>query len=261
MKDVAEYNRQAWDKQVAKHNRWTIPVTKEVIASARQGAWDVVLTPQKPVPKSWFPTLSELDLLGLASGGGQQAAVLAAAGANVTVVDNSTKQLEQDQIVAQRDGLHITSILGDMRDLSCLASECFDVIFNPCSVSFIPEVQSVFNEAYRVLRPGGLLMCGFVNPFRYVFDDEDLESGRFTVRHKLPYADSTHLNSDEQEKLREDGEPFIFSHSIEQLIGGQIKAGFLLRDLYEDRAENDLLSNYLPVYMATLFQKDLNAAR
>lgn len=256
MKDVADYNRKAWDDQVAKGNHWTIPVTSEVIASARDGKWDVVLTPLKPVPKSWFPELEERDLLALASGGGQQAPVFAAAGANVTVLDNSQRQLEQDQAVAQRDGLQISTILGDMRDLSCFESESFDLVFNPCSVSFIPDVQPVFDEAWRVLRPGGLLMCGFVNPVRYLFDERDLESGRLTVRHTLPYADSTHLRPDEQNKLLDDSEPFMFSHSLEQLIGGQLRSGFVVRDLYEDKSHDDRLGEYLPVYFATLSQKE-----
>ena len=255
MNDVAEYNRNAWDAQVAKGNRWTIPVGRDVISSARKGKWEVVLTPQKPVPVSWFPKLQGLDLLGLASGGGQQAPVFAAAGANVTVLDNSQKQLDQDQLVAERDGLQITSILGDMRDLSCFEANSFDLIFNPCSVTFVPEVQSVFDEAWRVLRPGGRLMCGFVNPIRYIFDEDDLERGRLTVRHSLPYTDATHLTSEEQNKLREDREPFVFSHSLEELIGGQLKSGFVLKEFYEDKSRDDVLAETLPAFIATLSVK------
>jgi SAM-dependent methyltransferase len=195
--DITEYNRHAWDHQVAQGNRWTIPVTSDVIASARAGAWNVVLTPQKPVPAAWFPKLRGLNVLGLASGGGQQAPIFAAAGANVTVIDNSTRQLEQDQIVARREGLHIESVLGDMRDLSSFPSATFDLVFNPCSVSFIPSVHMMFAEAYRVLRPDGLLMCGFVNPLRFIFDEDRLKRGDFAVRHRLPYTDETHLDSAE----------------------------------------------------------------
>ena len=256
MKDIAEYNRWAWDQQVAKGNRWTLPVTAEVIASARQGMWDVVLTPHKSVPKCWFPELAGLDLLGLACGGGQQAPIFAAAGANVTVLDNSMRQLEQDQGVGRREGLAIRSVLGDMRDLSCFDSESFDIVFNPCSVSFIPEVQPVFDEAYRILRPGGLLMCGFVNPVRYVFDEADLEAERLTVRHALPYTDDTRLTAAEQNKLRADGEPFVFSHSLEQLLGGQIKSGFRIMDLYEDRSIDDPLAQVMPLFLATRSRKD-----
>ena len=91
--DVFVYNRQAWDRQVQRGNRWTVPVSSEQIARARNGDWSIVLTPTKPVPLEWFPPLVGLDVLCLASGGGQQGPILAAAGANVTVFDNSPARL------------------------------------------------------------------------------------------------------------------------------------------------------------------------
>ena len=95
--DIRKYNRSAWDQEVDRGNKWTLPVSDEEIAAARVGGWDIVLTPTKPVPKEWFPELEGLDVLCLASGGGQQGPILAAAGASVTVFDNSPKQLEQDR--------------------------------------------------------------------------------------------------------------------------------------------------------------------
>src|SRR5438093_2500911 len=105
--DILSYNRHAWDRQVEKGNRWTVPVGPEAIAAARRGDWQVVLTPTKPVPRDWFPPLAGREVLCLASGGGQQAPLLAAAGASVTVLDNSPAQLAQDRLVAQRKGLKI----------------------------------------------------------------------------------------------------------------------------------------------------------
>src|SRR5579872_3572064 len=98
--DVRSYNSHAWNRQVEKGDRWTVPVSPETIAAARRGDWQVVLTPTRPVPQDWFPPLASLDVLCLASGGGQQGPVLAAAGANVTVLDNSPAQLGQDRLVA-----------------------------------------------------------------------------------------------------------------------------------------------------------------
>ena len=77
--DVVNYNRAAWDRQVQGGNEWTVPVGPEVIAAARRGEWSIVLTARKPVPADWFPALSGADVLCLASGGGQQGPVLAAA--------------------------------------------------------------------------------------------------------------------------------------------------------------------------------------
>jgi len=100
--DIQEYNRLAWDREVERGNKWTIPVDRETISAARQGRWELLLTPSKPVPSEWFPEVRDLDVLCLASGGGQQGPILAAAGANVTVLDNSPKQLGQDRFVADR---------------------------------------------------------------------------------------------------------------------------------------------------------------
>src|SRR5687768_12416778 len=102
--DVRELNRRAWDKEVEQGSQWTTPVSSEVIRAAREGTWEIILTPSKPVPRAWFPDLEGLEVLCLASGGGQQASILAAAGASVTLLDNSPRQLAQDRLLAEREG-------------------------------------------------------------------------------------------------------------------------------------------------------------
>lgn len=253
--EIGKYNRKAWDHQVENGNRWTQPVTPEAIDAARRGDWGVVLTPEKKVPRDWFPSLDQTKVLGLASGGGQQVPILAAAGADVTCFDNSPKQLQQDELVCQREGLSVKTVLGDMRDLSMFEDDSFDLIFNPCSLSFIPDVTVIFEQAHRILRPGGRMMCGFTNPVRFLFDETDLEAGTLRVRHRLPYADETHLKEEELEKLRSEYEPFLFSHTLESIIGGQLHAGMKLISFFEDRDKNEAASEYLAVYFATLAEK------
>ena len=34
--DVRSYNRDAWNRQVAEGNQWTIPVSSEAVAAARR---------------------------------------------------------------------------------------------------------------------------------------------------------------------------------------------------------------------------------
>jgi SAM-dependent methyltransferase len=248
--DVRTYNREMWNKQVENGNPWTIPVSPEVVAAARGGDWSVLLTEQKPVPRDWFPAdMRGVDILGLACGGGQQGPIFAAAGGRVTVFDNSPRQLAQDRMVAERDGLEITIVEGDMRDLSYFSDESFDLVFHPVSNCFCPEVVPVWREAYRVLRPGGILLAGFNNPVVYIFDFQKQEQGIFEVRYSLPF-DARQLNK--QEILEEFGPdlPIEFSHSLETLIGGQLEAGFVLTALYEDTS-NDPLGRIMPSYIAT----------
>lgn len=252
--DIRSYNRTAWDYQVESQNPWTVPVDAQTIAAAREGRWEILLTPTIPVPRDWFPALEGADVLCLASGGGQQGPVLAAAGARVTVYDNSPRQLAQDRMVAEREGLSITTIEGDMRDLSALEDASFDLIVHPVSNVFVPEIRPVWREAFRVLRPGGLLLAGFTNPDNYIFDFEKIDNeGVFEVRFSLPYSDTEHLDEAAQQRLIDAGRPFEFSHTWDDQIGGQLEAGFVLTGFYMDRfpKEEDPLSRYMDTFVAT----------
>jgi SAM-dependent methyltransferase len=247
--DIIAYNRKKWDKQVEQGNPWTVPSSPEIIAAAREGRWSVLLTELKPVPRGWFPSdLHGVDILCLASGGGQQGPILAAAGANVTVFDLSPRQLEQDRRVAKREGLTLITVEGDMRDLSVFGDGCFDLVFHPVSNCFCPEVRPVWKEAYRVLRSGGTLLAGFNNPDLYIFDFPLADRGELVVKYRLPFK-ATDLP--ENERLRIFGDdPLEFSHSIEDQIGGQLEAGFLLSGIYEDQ-QSTLEGKYIPGYFAT----------
>lgn len=249
--DVRAHNRSAWDRQVELQNRWTVPANPETIAAARGGSWQILLTDSRPVPRSWFPDLAGLRILCLASGGGQQGPILAAAGAEVTVFDNSPRQLAQDRLVAQREGVELTAVEGDMRDLSAFADESFDLICHPISNVFVPEVRPIWAESYRVLRHGGVLLAAFMNPAVFVFDSELAEKGIFEVKHSLPYSDVTSTTDEERARLVAAGDPFEFSHSLEEQIGGQLEAGFVLTGFYEDYATGEPIAAYMPSYIAT----------
>jgi SAM-dependent methyltransferase len=249
--NVLAYNREAWNNRVAEGNRWTVPVSPETIAAARRGDWQILLTPKKPVPRAWFPELGGLEVLCLASGGGQQAPILAAAGARVTLLDNSPAQLAQDRLVAEREGLSIAAVQGDMADLSAFADGRFGLIFHPVSNCFAPQIRPVWREAFRVLRPGGVLVAGFANPILYIFDEAASEKGELRVRHTIPYSDLTSMTDEERRQSAAKHEPLNFGHTLEDQIGGQLDAGFMLTGFYEDGDPAYPLAKYLPVFIAT----------
>jgi len=249
--DPVAYNRAAWDREVDRDNEWTRPVGPDVTARARTGDWSVVLIGYEPVPRHWFPaSIKGAAVLCLASGGGQQGPVLAAAGADVTVFDNSPRQLARDEQVAARDGLAIRTVLGDMRDLSAFADSSFDLVFNPVSNVFCPDLAPVWQECFRVLRPAGLLLTGFLNPDLYIFDVEALETrAEFVVRHRVPFST---LDLPEAERRRGYGDgPIEYSHTLTGQIGGQFAAGFVLTHLVEAPHQADATARYMPGYFAT----------
>ena len=253
--DVFKHNSKAWDKRVETGNEWTIPISSTKVAAARKGDWNVFLTPTKTVPHNWFPELVNKEVLCLASGGGQQSAILSAAGAKVTVFDASTKQLGQDKMVAQRENFKIKTEQGDMKDLSRFRDNSFDLIVHPVSNSFVPDLMPVWLEIFRVCKPGGTMMAGFTNPILYIFDDKKEMDGVLEVVHPLPYSDLADLSDKEFSNLIASGQALEFSHTLEDQIGGQLKAGFVIKNFYEDTQPGRISSEYFSMFAATLAQK------
>lgn len=250
--DLLRYNSEAWDRESARGNQWTIPVSGDVIAAARRGEYGIYLTPEHTVPHEWIGPVAGRNVLCLASGGGQQAPVFAAMGANVTLLDNSAAQLEADRSVCLREGLSVRMEQGDMRDLSRFPDGSFDLIFHPVSNCFVDDVHAVWRECYRVLGDGGVLLAGFSNPVLYLFDWERWEKdGERVIRYSIPYSDLASLPAGELEARIARGEPLEFSHTLGDLIGGQLAAGFRLTGFYEDRGIGGLLDEYLPVFIST----------
>jgi ubiquinone/menaquinone biosynthesis C-methylase UbiE len=249
--DIRSHNRAVWDVLGTQDCPWTRPVTTADIAAARQGRWQIYLTPATPVPSTWLAPVENRTLLCLASGGGQQGPILAAAGARVTVLDFSHQQLARDQAVAARDGLPLETVHADMTDLSMFADKCFDVIVHPVANVYIPDVQAVWREAARVLRAGGKLLAGFMNPMLYIFDQDRLARSEYIVRHRLPYSELTSISAEERQQLIDSGDALQFSHTLEAQLAGQLAVGLHITGFYEDRRTEHPLAAYMPTHFAT----------
>jgi SAM-dependent methyltransferase len=232
--DIYDYNRNAWTVQVENRNQWTLPVGQKEIDAALSGSVAVVLTPVKIVPQDWFPDLKGCDVLGLASAGGQQGPLLAAAGAHVTILDLTPAQLEQDRKVADQFGLSLRLVEGKMEDLSAFADKSFDLIFHPCSNMFTPHLDPVWSECFRVLRPGGIIMWGFTKPESLLIMPQKDDPNDFRLRYKMPYNDFDSLTPEEQTVYTRVNEPMLFAHSWEDQIGKLLASGFQLTHFFED---------------------------
>lgn len=247
--DYTEINADTIDRWVEAGWEWGVPISHEQFVDALNGRWSMLLTPTKPVPKDWYPELTGKKVLGLASGGGQQMPVFAALGAECTVLDYSEKQIESDLSVAGREGYQIDAIRADMTKPLPFDSDSFDLIFHPVSNCYIEDVMHVWRECYRILKKGGRLMAGLDNGFNFLFDEEEKK-----IKYRLPFnplKDGELLKS-----LEKEDSGIQFSHTLEEQIRGQLKAGFMLLDLYEDMNGTGFLHEYgVPTFWATLAVK------
>ena len=215
------------DRWITEGWEWGKPVDHETYINAQNGQWSVVLTPTKAVPREWFGDLKGKKLLGLASGGGQQMPIFTAAGAECTVLDYSEKQLESERIVAEREGYRINIIRADMSKPLPFADASFDIIFHPVSNCYIEKVEPVFKECYRILKKGGILLCGLDIGTNYTVDEKEEK-----IINSLPF--NPLVNEEQRKQLEEQDCGIQFSHTISEQIGGQLKAGFRLTDIYDD---------------------------
>lgn len=227
MKSYPDINKETIDRWVEEGWEWGKPISHEDYIKAKNGEWKVFLTPTVAVPKDWFGDLKGKKILGLASGGGQQMPIFQALGADCTVLDYSSKQIESELKISERESYQIQAIEDDMTIRFPFEDESFDLVFHPVSNCYVEDVYHIFNEAYRVLKKGGLFLAGLNNEINYIVDQDEKE-----IVFKMPF------NPLKDEKARaymeqEDG-GMQFSYNMTEQIGGQLKAGFTLLDLYED---------------------------
>ncbi|MDX1837288.1 class I SAM-dependent methyltransferase [Legionella taurinensis] len=252
---ISSHNESAWDQQALLQSDWSKPVSSETIEEAKKGNWQIHIT-KKALPESWLPkNIQGKDILCLASAGGQQAPVLAAAGAKVTVFDISEKQLDHDRFVAERHQLKMTTIHGDMSDLSTFDDHSFDYIVHPISNLYVSNLDPVWQGCYRILRRGGYLLSSFYNPILFVFEKNKAleQQGLLRPINALPYSDIEHLTQEAIDAKISSNEAVVFGHTLTSQIEGQLSAGFLLEHFYEDEHPSPrfLIEKFMKTMIAT----------
>ena len=235
MDDGCEQVEKNIDNLVRNSVDWTASATKEELDAARNGRlvlrfWD------REVPREWLKDIRGKRVLCLAGAGGLQAPLFACAGAKVTVIDISGGMLEKDRKIAEREGLQIEIVKGNICDLSMFGDESFDLIFNPPSLMYIPDVSVVFRECFRVLARGGEFILMAPAPINYVCDRvEDGQGGYYKAVHRMPWCS----------KDFDDSGWIEYGHTMEEYLGGLTQSGFVITGYLECQGEDITELNFL----------------
>ena len=233
MKDVFARVERNIDQLVRNNVGWAASVTPGQLEKARRGELELTFGVDGVIPAEWLGNVKGRRVLCLAGAGGLQAPLLACAGAEVTVLDLSQRMLDKDREVAAREGLDIRIEHGNMCDLSRFADASFDVVFNPPSLCYVPDVAPVFREVHRVLTPGGTFIMTSMSPLAYICDWDD-GTQCYKAINRLPYSAQEHDGQ---------GEWVEFGHTMESYLGGQIAAGFVITGYLENQTE-DITETY-----------------
>ncbi len=224
--DIARHNQRLWtewSKNETYCTRAWLDLNKTLLDDYITGRIDVLPRPYMYIyPRSALENAKDKDVLLLASGGGQQSAVYGLLGARVTAVDLTKSQLEADRVAADHHGYEITTIQGDMRDLSVLSEASFDLVYHAISLVFVPDVREVYREVHRVLRPGGVYRVGHCHPATQMVDETCLRDGKYEI--PGPFKSGSLVGAEARE----------FVHMFSDIFNGLCDLGFHIDGVFED---------------------------
>lgn len=234
MDEVSRYNKERWEDLARADIVFSRPALDLDGAAARR-----MLD-----PRGLLGSVEGKSVLCLASGGGQQSVAFGLLGARVTVFDLSETQLRRDEEAAAHYGLSVNAVQGDMRDLSCFGEGAFDLVWQPHSIKFVPDVRAVFGEVARVLRRGGLYQVDCPNPLIADIDERDWNGEAYPL--KQPYVDGAEVVCanpfwevwDAEGNCRLVRGPREFRHTLGTLVNGLIERGFVILGLWEEVGTN-----------------------
>jgi len=245
LNDPRDHNRRIWDERARRRDTHAQPVSDKDFRHARAILDECGWLPEK---------LRGLRVLCLAAGGGRHGPLFASLGAEVTVVDISGDILELDRKVCSARNLSVKTVQASMDDLSTLADRTFEIVIQPVSTCYLPDLAKVYGEIARVTTPGGLYISQHKQPSSLQASALPGPSGYALVHsyyHKgaLP-AEIGGLQHREAGALE-------FVHTWEALLGGMCRAGFVIEDLVEPRHADvpaaagsfGHRSSYLPPYV------------
>lgn len=244
MKKYQDQNIETIERWIANGWKWGLPYDHKKCEAIKRGAWPLFLTPTKAAPKAWFGNLENKKVLGLASGGGQQMALLALNGADCTLVDYSEKQIESDLVVAKREGYAIRALKGDMTKKLPFADGEFDLVLNPVSLVYAEKIRPIFQEVARVTKKGGAFIGGFDNGVNFMTDEKEKE-----IKWHFPF--NPLKDSEELREMEKTDSGIEFSHTTGETLSALLEAGFSIDAVYEDvNDEGRLRDLNIPTFIA-----------
>ena len=225
---ITEANQKYWNSQVNGGNIYTRPwldLPAAMVRAFAAGEIDVLPEPYAYIyPQHLFRDVAGKDVLCLASGGGQQSAVFGLLGARVTVFDLTEGQLEGDRRAAAQHGYQVTTVQGDMRDLSVFVPGSFDIVFQEISICFVPDVRPVYREVARVLGPGGLYRIAHLSSATQCALDTSWDGVGYRIA--CPYRGGEIEDVDDSSRE--------FRHLLSDTFNGLVEAGLAIQGVWED---------------------------
>jgi SAM-dependent methyltransferase len=226
---IVEFNKQRWEALSAARVRYSVPRLDLNEETAK-----AMIDKEGQLGK-----VKDHDVLCLAAGGGQQSAAFALLGARVTVFDLSENQLAKDRETARHYGYSVSTIQGDMQDLSVFRVPQFDIVWLAHSINFVPDARAVITQIARIVKSNGRVRINFTNPYVHGVWDVKVQDGYLINRPYvdggcIEYANPIWTFRDPEGRDRSVEGPREFRHSLSTIMNSLIGSGFRIDGFWEE---------------------------
>ena len=231
--DLAKFNKERWDDLARLDVEYSRPMLDLDVESSLRFL----------DPDGVMDDVSGLNVLCLASGGGQQSVAFALLGADVTVVDLSETQLERDRLAADHYDVLVKTVHGDMRNLGMFSDNTFDIVYHAYSINFVPDIRPVHSGVARVLRNKGLYHLQWHNPFTQMIDEESWTGDGYLMNQT--YTDGREINeifpdwdvTDQDGAVHKIPGPQEFVHTLSTMLNSLVAHDFVIIHAGEDTGD------------------------
>ncbi|HUF33642.1 MAG TPA: class I SAM-dependent methyltransferase [Acidimicrobiales bacterium] len=117
-------------------------------------------------------TVSGKRVLELGCGGAQCSIAFAKQGANAVGVDFSAEQLAFARRLVEREEVKVELHHGDLADLAFIRGDQIDLAFSAYAFGFVEDLDRVFRQVHRVLKPEAPLVFSLPHPAYDMIDDQ-----------------------------------------------------------------------------------------
>jgi ubiquinone/menaquinone biosynthesis C-methylase UbiE len=196
-------------------------------------------------------TEAEYRLLGLVSGkrvldlgcgGGQSAIAFAKQGAIVIGVDISVEQLAFARRLVEEEEVRVELRQGDLAELAFQRADTVDIVFSAMSLQYVPDLNRVFRQVHRVLRPQGTFVFSLPHPASALFDNarSSLSSQQLALDSETPTVKRSYFD---KAPLKEQAPEAVFTEyprTISDIFMGLLRAGYRVDTVLEPEIGSSL---------------------